>query len=209
MMNLSREKFNLILKSTIAVSIMMLSSCLTIESNLNLNKNGSGSISFVYTLDKALNTISNLGENDTIVPLNLSENYISSLAIDNPGLRYSNYTSKEDEKNLYISVDFDFETIDDLNKLLPTENKVTISKKGNETLFNQTLVNESEEINSESMEIYRDLFREHSVLLTVNTPENIISVDGGIKKSNRVAVYQSSIVDILADNKNIKWGISW
>lgn len=209
MINLSREKFNLILKSILVIAIVLLSSCLTLESHLSVNQNGSGSISFIYTLDKALNNISNLGEKDDIVPLNLSEEYIGSITTNNPGLKYSNYSTKEDEKNLYISVDFEFETIDDLNKLLPVENKIVISKKNNETTFSQTLVEETEEINSESMDIYRDLFKEHSVLLTVNTPENIINVEGGIKKSNKVAVYQSSIVDILENGNSIKWDISW
>lgn len=209
MINLSRKKISLLLKTMVLLISLLFTSCLTLESKLVLKDDNSGFITFNYTLDKGLKNISNLSEEDNIAPLNLGEEYISQITLNNPGLSYSNYSITEDEKFQYISVRFDFDTINDLNQVIPEENSINIEKDGNSFILRQTIIEESEEIDSESLEIFRDIFKEHYVSFSVITPENIIYVDGGVKKGNKEAIYQSSITDLLAVTNSISWEISW
>ena len=87
----------------IFLSVVFLTSCLTINSDLKINNDGSGTLSIAYTLDKTLNEISNFSDNN-IIPLNLSEEYIQSIIGNRNDISYRNYRAYEDEEFYNIDV---------------------------------------------------------------------------------------------------------
>ncbi len=211
MFNLSREKFILLKRLVIILTIMVfLSSCLTIESNLKLNANGSGNIHISYIMDKGLKGISTLGSQDEIVPLNLSEEYISEITNNNEDITYKDYKISEDEIYYRVDVTFEFETIEALNSVFPEENSVKIERIGNETVFTQVIVGKSDEaLSTETREIFKDIFKDHSFTLKVRVPGDIISIENGIKSENRLAIYQESFIDVINNPSLNSWSIRW
>lgn len=203
MLNLSREIIKI-------AAIMLLTSCLTINSDLEINKNGGGSLKMVYSLDKGLNDISNLEDEDNIVPLNLSENYIKEVIAGREDISYRDYHITY-EKDLYnISVTFDFDTIEGLNSILPDDNRITIENSGDSTIFTQIIVKSAEdEITEDSAKIFKDIFKEHTFSLRVKTPEEIKDVSNGSIVSKRVAIYSESFIDIVTDPEKKLWTIRW
>lgn len=209
MLNLSREKLK-IKNLLVLLTVLFLSSCLSIDSDLRLNSDGSGSIKIYYTLDKSLQGISNLGSDDSIVPLNLSREYIEEVISGRSDISYSGYKTSQDESEYSVEVTFFFDSIDGLNSILPEDNRVSLTRSGKETVFNQVIVKSTkDEISSDSLEIFRDIFKEKTFSLTVHTPRDITNVDGGEISSKRVATYKENLLDIIQDSKKKSWTIRW
>jgi len=161
-------------------------------------------------LDKTLNDISNFGNEDDIIPLNLSRGYIEDIIGESTDLVLSKYTSSEDDLFYKVNVTFEFKTIDDLNKLLPNENSFSLTQDGDESILSQGISSgDSGDINEESLNILRDIYGDHYFRFLVNVPRDIISVSNGTKTEDRVAVYQESFVDIIASSENKAWSIRW
>ncbi len=210
MLILSREKFRLSKIPIVLFTVFILSSCLTIESDMKINSNGSGNMKISYIMDKGLKGISTLGESDDDVPLNLSEEYISEITSSREDVYYKDYKISLDETYYRVEVIIVFETIEGLNSILPEENAVSINRIGGETVFSQMLFDASKgELSNESLEIYKDIFKDHYFRLKVVVPGDIINVDNGIESANRVAVYQESFIDIISGNNKKDWSIRW
>lgn len=211
MLNLSRKKSRNIGRTLLLISvILLLNSCLTIETDMKINSNGSGTMAINYTLDKGLKDISNLDTDDNIVPLNLNVEYLEEVTSKRDDVTYRNYKITEGDDYYNIEVVIVFETIEGLNSILPEDNSVIVEKKGSETLFTQVIADESEaDISEESLKIFKDIFKDHYFTLKVNVPSDIRSVENGIEVSDRVAVYQESFVDLISSNDKRSWSVRW
>lgn len=192
------------------IILILFTSCLTLESDMKLNSNGSGNITLTYIIDKELQGISNLGNEDNIVPLNLSEQYIQQVIGIRNDIKYRNYNIDDNSVNYQIKVTFDFESIEALNSILPDENKISILKEGNETVLSQGIVSlTNESINDETLKIFRDLYKDHYFKMVVRVPNDIIEVKQGLKTEERVAVYKESFIDVISSGDKKNWSIRW
>jgi hypothetical protein len=209
MINLSRLFFknNIVY---ILVLVFLLSSCLTINTDMKLNSNGSGTVKISYKLDKGLSGISNLDSNNDIAPLNLSEDYIKEITQNRDDIVYKDYSLVDDEFFVVIDVTFVFESIDALNSIFPEENGITIYRDGNETVFEQTIVESSTEVlTDETLEIFNDIFSDHLITFNVEVPSEIVSVKNGFKTDKRLATYNESLLDIITTSDEKNWSIRW
>lgn len=203
MVFLSSNKFQIII-----LIILLFSSCLTIESDMQLNRDGSGTINIVYFLDKTLKDIS-FYEGREIPPLNLSENYIRSLLGGREDIRYRDYKTSEDELNYIVDVTFDFDNVNALNSIFPEENAVSLDLGKNETLFSQGIYSESLSISDETQEIFKEIYGRNYFKFIVRVPKDIIGVDGGKKISDREAVFSESFLDIITASGSKSWSVRW
>lgn len=204
---LSNTKYKILL---IVIVSIFLSSCLTINSNLSINSNSSGTMNIVYSMSKTLKGISNLGNNTEIVPLNLSEEYIQGIIGNRTDIRYVKYRTSEDDKYFIVDITFEFDTIEALNIVLPAENAISLVKDGNDTLFSQGIITLSDDnINNETLELFRDLYKDNYFTMNVTVPRSIISVNQGFKEADRVAVFNEKVIDLLETNSEMSWSIRW
>ncbi len=210
MLILSRENIELLKFPILLFVLFLFSSCLTIESDMKLNSNGSGQIKISYIMDLGLRGISTLDSDDEIVPLNLSEEYISGIVNSRDDVAYRDYNISSDERYYRVNVTILFESIDGLNSILPKDNAVSITRVGNETVFSQVLFDSADgELSDDSLDIYKDIFKDHYFRLKVSVPYDIIIVDNGVKSDNRVAVYQESFIDVISGSNKKEWNIRW
>lgn len=190
--------------------ILFLNSCLTINSKMKINSNGSGSITIKYSMDSSLNGISSLGSDDDIVPLNLSEEYIVQIIGLRNDIVYKNYRITEDGNYYIVEVTFLFDNIDALNSILPKENAIILERNGNNTIFKQGIVSSTdEEIHSESLDILKDIYKDHSFTFEVKVPSDIIEVDHGEKIGSRIALYKENFLDVITSPDKKEWSIRW
>ncbi len=195
---------------TVLFISIYLSSCLTINSDLRINSNRSGSLNIVYSIDKTLKDISNLGKDDEIIPLNLSEEYIQEIIGERTDIKYVKYQTSEDDLYYTVDVTFEFESIEALNSVLPSENAISINKNGSVTIFSQGVVTATDEvINNETMEIFKDIYGDHYFKMIVRVPGDIISVNQGTKQEERVAEFNKKFIDIIATSDDLSWSIRW
>ena len=209
MIDLSREKilFKLIF---LTITIVFFESCLTIESDIILNSTGTGSMDIIYTLDRGLEGISNLGSGDQIVPLNLSEEYIRSITDRTPGLEYSRYNTDITDSSYIVSVKFNFDNITTLNAILPDENKISIIQEGDENIFSQTIVSGiDKDISPETLSIFKDIFSDHYFKLTIKVPGEIIAIENGTIENGNIGVYSHKFIDVISNGELENWTVRW
>lgn len=208
MQNLSLR--NVINMLFIFITFAFLNSCLTINSNMKLNSNGSGTITIQYTLERGLSGIANLGSDYEIVPLNLSEEFIIQMIGGRDDIEYKDYKISEDNRYYTVQVTFLFDNIDALNRILPEDNAVVLLREGSETIFKQGVVTQTdEEINDDSLEILKDIYKDHTFTFEVKVPGDIIDVDQGKKIDSRVALYHENFLEIITSNNKKEWSIRW
>lgn len=192
------------------ITLILLNSCLTINSEMRINGNGSGSIAIEYILESGLNGISTLGSNNDIVPLNLSENHIIEMIGGRDDIVYKDYKTKEDINSYTVNVTFLFDNIEALNSILPEDNAVSLVREGNETVFRQGIITKTDDkINDISLEILQDIYKEHTFTIEVRVPSEIIDVENGNKVESRKAVYSEKFLDIITSADKKEWSIRW
>ena len=93
------------------ILLLLLSSCIGINADITLNQNGSGTIHLEYQISKALDSLGRLDGNErwNTIPVGRAdfERTIDRL----PEIKLVSYSSKEDEKNLNISVKLEFSSM--------------------------------------------------------------------------------------------------
>ncbi len=190
--------------------VLFLNSCLTIEYDLKLNSNGSGSLSISYFLDKQLQGISSIGNDDDIVPLNLSEDYLSEVIGARSDIFYQNYRVSEDEFSYNIFVTFVFDSVEALNAVLPEENRIELTRVNGETTFRQTVMKDkSGEIDNETLSILNDIFKEHYFKFILRTPGTVKKTFQSELIEDRVTEYNEKFMDILIDDNKKEWSVIW
>lgn len=194
----------------ITLFLLLLNSCLTLESVLTLNEDLSGEMSVTYTLDSTLKDISVLGEEDDITPLNLDEDYILTTIGGRDDITYRDYSSVQNEKGTVISVTFDFESLEALNAVFPEENSSIVKQSGASYIFSQVISETGGlELSSDTRTIFEDIFGEHFLNIVVNTPLDIKDVTGGERTNVRQAVYNRTFIDIITTPGKNEWEIRW
>ena len=161
-------------------------------------------------MDRGLEGISNLESEDQIVPLNLSEDYIKNITDRTQGLEYSAYSTSKTDKSYIVSVHFNFDSIEALNAILPDDNNISITQKGDENIFTQNIINGiNNKISPETLDIFKDLFSDHYFKLTIKVPGEIISIDNGIIESGNTGVYNHKFIDVISSGKLENWTVRW
>lgn len=192
------------------LSLFVCNSCLTLESVLTINENGSGIATFTYIVDKTMQDISVLGEEDDISPLNLDEDYIISVIGGREDISYRDYSREITERGTVISVTFDFDSLEALNAVLPEENASSIEQDGANFIYSQTIAESGvDNLNDKSRIIFEDVFGEHYVEMLVNTPSDIKEVVGGERLNSRQAIYSRRFIDIITTPEVMEWTIRW
>ena len=94
--------------------VFLLSSCLGINADISLNQNGSGTITLEYRISKSLDALGRLDGNErwNTIPVGRAdfERTMSRL----PEMKLLSFSSREDEKDLVITVKMEFSSINGL-----------------------------------------------------------------------------------------------
>jgi len=200
-------------KIILTTVVLFFSSCLTIESELTINSNGSGSMKIKYIMDSGLKGVSEVGSDDDVVPLNLSESYIKNIIDKRDDISYTNYNITEDMKYYRVDVTFNFTNIDALNSIFPAESRIDLKSDENGTIFTQQLIEESDKvISDETIELFKELFKDNYFKLILNTPSDIISVDkvdNVTKIGKRTAQFEDSFMNVLLQKERSSWSVRW
>ncbi|MBN2834579.1 MAG: hypothetical protein JXR48_06390 [Candidatus Delongbacteria bacterium] len=175
-----------------------------------INKNGGGSFTIKYILDKGLQDISTQSEKDSVIPLNLSEDYLKEVILNRDDISYDNYIILEENDRTVISVRFSFKSIEGLNSILPEDNRISLERDGRSTILKQGLTNGKQyDINSESLEILQEIFRDHYFKMRITTPENITSINLGVLLNEKSTEYRVDLIDLLLNPEKNNWIVRW
>lgn len=194
-------------------AVCCLTGCIDMETSITVEQNGSGSVRMVYSVSKMVMELGKLDEESSFSPLPVSEEDFLATAAMVPGIEIQSVSTVEDEKKVSIDAEYDFTSVNDLSAFFSPdrENDPSLETEGEEQVFRYTLFRAADgEISPESMKMIESFFAEDEIIIRLEAPSAIQSVNyGEILGNGRTAEYSVGIYDIFSRNQDIIWEVRW
>jgi len=194
------------------LGVLLLSGCLTLESTISFNDDGSGRLSVVYTVSEELYDYGVFDAESTrrVLPLSRRDFELSALA--NDGVELASYDTKRRDGVVIVEAKFNFSTVDGLSGVLSLPSDALVSDGGGSdsegTLFRQPLFSGFEgAVDSEMVE---EFWNEVRFVHRITAPSRIRSVNmGEISGNGREAVVDVRLVELIRVGGPVVWEVAW
>ncbi len=196
----------------VLLGVFLLSGCLTLESTISFNDDGSGRLSVVYTVSEELYDYGVFDAESTrrVLPLSRRDFELSALA--NDGVELASYDTKRRDGVVIVEAKFNFSTVDGLSGVLSLPSDALVSDGGGSdsegTLFRQPLFSGFEgAVDSEMVE---EFWNEVRFVHRITAPSRIRSVNmGEISGNGREAVVDVRLVELIRVGGPVVWEVAW
>lgn len=204
-----------VFRSIIIIAVLiLLNACIGVESTITVSEDGTGTVGLSYRISHKVAHLGRLDENDPLVPLPVNVNDLERTVSNTDGINLLSSGQNEDEKNVYITADFSFDSIEALDGLFSTteeEQTFTIAQEGNETVFQYRLFSGLEQqVDPETMTMINTYFEDYTLDFTLNTPAPITDSNiGTVSENGRSVSFATSIPELFENNSEVVWEVRW
>lgn len=192
-----------------AVSLLF-TSCIGINTVIDLNQDGSGSVAFEY---KISDIVMNMGQCDgKCIPLPVSKADFENTVKKTAGLSLRSYKITESGNDSVITAKIDFDNEDALLLLLNCglTDCVSLTRKDGVTTFRQTLSpGNIPDIDPEILLNMKSLFDGYTIRTTLNLPVRPSMVSGGEMIGRTCISDDYGTGDVLFSEKPVVWEVQW
>jgi hypothetical protein len=181
-----------------------LSSCIGIQSQLSLGRDGSGTLRLSYRVSQFLRESRGL-------PLPASREDFQRAVAAAPGLRLEALSQREDEQDLTIEARIGFDRVESLNAL-GERLGLSYGVQEDGRVFRQRLYpgQPPEGISAESLRMVEIFFQGYEVNLEINSPLPILSYSlGQLSEDRRSLRYQTTILELLRQKDEVTLEVIW
>ena len=150
----------------------LFTSCIGIESRLVLRSDGSGTLVLSYKVSQFMKNI-DVGREDKRLPLPLSEEDFRRTVDGIEGLRLADLQQREDEENVHIRAQLEFDSLNALNGLSREPGLgLSLAAAGEGTVFRQVISpgTEPEELSEDSLAMIEEFFAGYELAYRVTAP---------------------------------------
>lgn len=200
---------NKVLKSfTLCLSLSLFVSCLSLETDLSINSDGSGKAEFRYNLSTLALDISKIDGEKEILPFPITIDEFEQSALNIGGISISEYNMTDDGSRYYITSEIQFSSLEQLS--LFTGIKFQIEQSGINTLmtiivFEPSLV---DPVSEQTLDIVRDKFPEEFCSFQITIPGDIIRVEGATFSGSDVS-FKINIGELLSRTDVVKFSVEY
>jgi hypothetical protein len=197
---------------SIIIPVLLLSSCLSVDTRITLNEDGSGEVQLNYRISQIALNIGMYDKNSSDLPLPVSLKDFERTVekIDGLELIPNSWSYKENEEYIEIAAAMYFTTIDELNQFYsPGSEAISITEADGGATYNQLIHSTPEvEADPDSIEFAETFFKDYALSFTVVLPGTIESSNIGEISSNTVS-YSISIPELVGTNDEIRLEIKY
>ena len=192
--------------------ILILVSCIGIDTNISFNKDGSGKLSIQYKISKMVVNLGASNEEALIVPLPVSKDDFKRSIEKTKGLELLNFKQSEDEDNIYITAVIGFNKIENFKEMKGFNSMpATLKKQGDLFLFSQRIATKPEHIpDKDSLKMIDALFKGYKISFTIKAPKEIQSHNmGNLSPDKRTLTYSIPVAELVRIKKDTYLNLSW
>jgi hypothetical protein len=191
---------------------LLLSSCIGIESDIRIRQDGSGVLTLSYTVSQFIKNIdAGRSEKQLPLPVNGDEFRRSAERVD--GLRLTGLEEQEDEENIYIQAELEFDSVDAVNALgRDGQLGISLETQGGTTTFRQLIYQgqQGEEITEESLEMIATFFEGYELVYSVTVPAQVRDHSLGVlAPDGRTVTYTVTVPEILKNLEPLVLEVTW
>ena len=196
----------------VVVIVVLLSSCIGIESDLRIRQDGSGVLTLSYTVSQFIKNI-DAGRSEKQLPLPVNEEEFRRSAERIEGLRLTDLVEREDEENVYIRAELEFDNVEAVNALgREGQLGITLETQGDTTTFRQLIYEgqQGEEVTEESLKMIETFFEGYELVYSVTVPAQVRDHTLGVlAPDGRTVTYTTTVPDILRTSEPLFLEVVW
>ena len=196
----------------VVVIVVLLSSCIGIESDLRIRQDGSGVLTLSYTVSQFIKNI-DAGRSEKQLPLPVNEEEFRRSAERIEGLRLTDLEEREDEENVYIRAELEFDNVEAVNALgREGQLGITLETQGGTTTFRQLIYEgqQGEEVTEESLKMIETFFEGYELVYSVTVPAQVRDHTLGVlAPDGRTVTYATTVPDILRTPDPLVLEVVW
>ena len=187
-------------------------SCISIESDITLKKDGSGSLSLTYRVSPEMKELGRIGEEVRPFPLPIYKEDFEKLLATNDGLTMKSHSVKEVDGGSLVKAVFSFQSIDALALFGDGGKDVFFFQKTDDyTIFRQDLpFGGLDDLDEDSLNMLNAYCSDDYFMYSIHTPDLIKEYTlGEISESKKHLVYKTGIIDILRLKEKQSIEVKW
>ncbi len=194
------------------LTVVLLSSCIGIESEILLRQDGTGVLTLSYQISQFMKNI-DVGREEKRLPLPVNKEEFVRTAEGIEGLRLTDIDEREDEENVYIRAKLEFDSVDAVNALgRPGEIGISLENRGDTNTFRQVIFagQEGEEITEDSLEMVETFFQGYDLVFAITVPTDVKSYSlGDLSADGRTVTYAITVPEILKRSEPLVLEVVW
>ena len=196
----------------VILTVVLLSSCIGIESEILLRQDGTGVLTLSYKISQFMKNI-DAGREEKQLPLPVNEEEFVRTAEGIEGLRLTDIDEREDEENVYIRAELEFDSVDAVNALgRAGQIGISLENQGNTNTFRQVIFagQEGEEITEDSLEMIETFFQGYDLVYAITVPSQVKSHSlGDLSADGRTVTYTITVPEILKASQPLVLEVDW
>jgi len=208
----SRMKSRLVLPLCALALITSLSSCIGIESRIDLRADGSGTLTLSYRVSQFMKNI-DVGREDKRLPLPVSAEDFRRTAAGIEGLRLATVEQREDEQDVHIRAVLEFDDLEALNALGPESGLgLSFAVIGEDRVLRQEIAPaaEPEMIPESSFRMVEEFFAGYELVYTISAPGAIKRHTlGELSEDGRSVIYTVTVPQLLRAVEPVVLEVVW
>ncbi|MBI9099226.1 MAG: hypothetical protein JEY91_12145 [Spirochaetaceae bacterium] len=194
--------------SFLILSLALFSSCLTMDLEISINRDNSGTARLVYSLSTLAMDINRIDSEKTVLNIPLTREDFESAALLAGGILINDYEMTDDGSRYNINSLVSFDSIESLGTFTGIE--FLLEETGNNKLLTIRSTDASlvKEISEQTLDIIRESFPDDFISLIITIPGEIIRVAGATFSGSDVS-FKISVEDFLRTRETIQLTVEY
>jgi len=201
-----------LLAGILGMVIFSLSSCIDMETKIELNSQGSGTLELVYIVSSALAQLGSTASPGVNLPLPIAEEDFRQTVASIPGLTLRSYQRKDEPDKSIIKASLTFSSLSEVNKLFGGKDPViSQGQEGTDRVVEVTIASGNPGgLDPKTKELVNAFFSTYSLKFHLTLPQAVkrTSVPQSVVQGN-TAQLSMPVVQALEQTDPLKWKIYW
>jgi len=197
-------------KITLLVSIVaLLTSCLSVETEVTMSDGERGELTYIYTVDQTLLEAEVFDRNTENWPIPIARRDFELFADGIPGAQLREYAREDRDEVSLVTARYSFESLEALRQLLSMREDVsTEPSEGDFGLRFQLTPLGVAELSEGQREFLQSYLQESTFKFTVTTPEPIVASSLG-EPAGRTVTVEHALEELLDRREPLFLEVSW
>lgn len=194
-------------------ALVLLTSCIGIDSRLTIRDNGSGTLSLTYHVSQLVTELGVSSTGRSAVPLPLSRaDFERALSQTGGKVRLTAFDRSENQKDITVHAQLEFDSVDALATVDAFHDaELKWSAQGAQRTFSQLVARAPHEpLTDDSKRMLDALFQGYDLTFVVDAPRPIKdSTLGTLSADRKTLSYTTSVKDALSTDHDLLLSVSW
>ncbi len=197
--------------AVLGVAVLLLCSCIGIDSSLSIRADGSGTLTLTYRVSQLVVDVGLSQTGTSVVPLPLTRaDFERSLQAGK--VRLTRFDRSENAKDITIRAVLAFDSFDALAGLEAFHDAgLSLTSDGSRMTFRQLIARApSQPPSEESLQMLDALFPDYDVSFVIQAPRPIVASSlGTLSDDKRTLTYRASVKEVVSTKSDLVLTASW